>query len=392
MNSATAGFGFSAADLDQAGAGWTTREILQQPRVWTQVLELVTRRAQVVRGFLRPLLGRPDLRVVLTGAGTSAFIGECIAPAIASRWNRRVEAVATTDLVACPGNWLLPRVPTLLVSFARSGNSPESLAAIELAQQSLPQCHHLIVTCSAEGALYRRAGQWQNAYVVLLPDDTNDRGFAMTSSFSAMLLAAALILEAIPADAALLAALIAAAEQVLQHWPARIRSLIQAQFERVVYLGAGELKGLAREAALKLLELTDGRMVAVSDTPLGFRHGPKTVVNRRTLVVLFVGNDPYSRQYDLDLLRELRADAIAARVVAVTAQPDPGVAHPDDFLIPALMPVADVALCLPFVVFAQCFALLQSLALGIRPDNPNAAGTVSRVVRGVSIYPLERAP
>jgi tagatose-6-phosphate ketose/aldose isomerase len=375
---------------EQAGALWTTQEILQQPRIWSQVLQLVAGRAFRLDSFLRPLLERADVRVVLTGAGTSSFIGECLAPAIARRWKCRVEAVATTDLVACPGNWLLPRVPTLLVSFARSGNSPESIAAVELAQSCLPQCHHLIVTCSAEGALYRRASLLPSAHTLLLPDETNDRSFAMTSSFTGMLLAAGLVFHAMVPGPARLATLASAADMILAEWPARIRALLQSPFKRVVYLGAGELKGLAREAALKLLELTDGRIVAVADAPLGFRHGPKTIVDSGTLVIMFISNDSYRRQYDLDLLRELRSDAIASRVIAITAQPDIGDAHPDNFLLPALASVADLGLCLPFVIFAQSLALMQSLALGISPDNPNAAGTVSRVVRGVSIYPLKR--
>jgi len=187
-------------EAQQARAGWTLQEILQQPRIWAQVAKLMGSGDCGVEGFIRPLLERSDTRVVLTGAGTSAFIGECLAPAIAARWNCRVEAVATTDLVACPQEWLLPRVPTLLVSFARSGNSPESMAAVELAQSLLPLCHHLIVTCSAAGDLCRRAGQLPNAHVLLLPDETNDRGFAMTSSFSAMLLAAGLAFQVIATD------------------------------------------------------------------------------------------------------------------------------------------------------------------------------------------------
>jgi tagatose-6-phosphate ketose/aldose isomerase len=375
---------------EQADALWTTREILQQPRIWSQVAQLVAGRAFRLDAFLRPLLERTDVRVVLTGAGTSSFIGECLGPAVARRWKCRVEAVPTTDLVACPDNWLLPRVPTLLVSFARSGDSPESLAALELAQSCLPQCHHLVVTCSSEGALYRRASQLPNAHTLLLPDETNDRSFAMTSSFTAMLLAAALVFHAVAPGVAPLAPLVSAADMILAEWPGRVRSLLQSSFKRVVYLGAGELKGLAREAALKLLELTDGKIVAVADSPLGFRHGPKTIVDSTTLIIMFVSNDSYRRQYDLDLLRELRGDAIALRVVAISAQPDLGAAHPDNFLLPALASVADLALCLPFVIFAQSLALMQSLALGISPDNPNAAGTVSRVVRGVSIYPLKR--
>ena len=86
-------------------------------------------------------------------------------------------------------------MPTLLVSFARSGNSPESMAAVALAEQGVADCHHLIFTCNAEGALYAEGKRLRKAHVVLLPEETNDRGFAMTSSFPGMMLAASLAFD-----------------------------------------------------------------------------------------------------------------------------------------------------------------------------------------------------
>jgi tagatose-6-phosphate ketose/aldose isomerase len=179
-----------------------------------------------------------------------------------------------------------------------------------------------------------------------------------------------------------------------------ITSLVRAQFDRVVYLGSGELKGLAREASLKMLELTDGRVVSIADAPLGFRHGPKTILNGSTLAVVFLSNDPYTRRYDLDLLAELRRDGMAGQVIALANRagiPE----HPDTLILddggtPETVAsrgtdtLADLALCLPYAVFAQALAMLRSLSLGLTPDNPNAAGTVNRVVQGVSIYPHGR--
>ena len=176
---------------------------------------------------------------------------------------------------------------------------------------------------------------------------------------------------------------------------------VSSGFERAVYLGSKELKGLAREAALKMLELTDGKVVVAADSPLGFRHGPKTILNARTLVVVFASDDEYTRQYDWDLITELRRDGVAGRVITLCARP--GDTHNDDDVVlgaaegaaegaaqDAAQDVAefsDLELCLPYAVFAQSIALLRSLSLGLRPDNPNAAGTVSRVVKGVSIHP-----
>lgn len=382
-------FGLSAAQIDRAGAHWTAREVLQQPRIWSETETLIAQQSERLRAFLKPLLETPNLRIVLTGAGTSAFIGECLAPALARALDTRVDAVATTDLVASPRSFLSPKAPTLIVSFGRSGNSPESVAALEISDAALEHCSHLIFTCDASGALYGRANGSAHALAVLLPEDSNDRSFAMTSSFSGMLWAAALALRAVPPGGDRVAELSALAQQVLPGSLPRIEELIDQRFERVVYLGSKEFKGLAREAALKMLELTDGRVVAVADSPLGFRHGPKTVLNDATLVVVFVSSEEYTRQYDLDLLRELRSDGVAARVVAVTARAEGGT-DADDLVLTKTRhgpELSDLELCLPYAMFAQSLALLRSISLGVRPDNPNAAGTVSRVVKGVSIHP-----
>lgn len=381
-------FGLTPEEIEARGGQWTAREIVQQPAIWQEVEQLIRSDTGGVAAFLTPLLQRPDLRIVLTGAGTSSFIGECLAPALLKQYGHWVGAVATTDLVASPANHFVRGVPTLLVSFARSGNSPESVAAVELAANCLSECFHLVVTCNAAGELYRRGVELPNARVLLLPEKSDDRGFAMTSSFSGMLLAAARFLElplaggAAPAGAPILS--------LLESWLPRLQGLVAERFERIVYLGANELKGLAREAALKTLELSDGRVVAIADTPLGFRHGPKTILNGRTLVVVLLSNDSHIRRYDLDLLAELRSDGIAGRVLALVARQGGTTGHPDDVLVPGLANASDLGLCLPFAVFAQSLAFMQSLSLGIRPDTPNAAGAVSRVVKGVSIYPLER--
>ncbi len=394
--------GKTQAELEQAGGYWTAREISQQPAVWTDIERLIGdgesdgEGASALRAYLDPLLRRPDLRIVLTGAGTSAFVGECLAPAL-TRAGLRAGAVATTDLVGSPYSWLTPADPILLVSFARSGNSPESLAALELAEHAVPECHHLIVTCNRDGALYERGQTLRHAHAVLLPEATNDRGFAMTSSFSGMLLAAALGFGLLQDTKA--AALARWGGQVLRAAIPLAATLARAGFERVVYLGSNECKGLAREAALKMLELSDGRIATLSETPLGFRHGPKTIVNGRTLVVMFLCNDPYTRRYEIDVLHELRADGVAARVVALSAvdatdaadSADAATAEPDLVSVSGAASAPTLGLCFPYAVFAQVFAFTQSLALGLKADLPNAQGVVNRVVQGFSIYPWDPA-
>ena len=378
--------GLTAAQIQAGGSYWTAREIAQQPQLWPEVARQVATDAELT-AFLAPLLADPQLHVVLTGAGSSSFIGECLAPSMARIGARRIAAIASTDIVSCPESSLLANTPTLLVHFARSGNSPESVAALELAEQRVKRCAHLILTCNAAGDLYRRARTMRNAHAVLLPEASNDQSFAMTSSFTGMLLAAAAALRVLPADDTRIGRIARLGFQVMHSYVPVLASLVRAGFERVVYLGSNELKGLAREAALKMLELSDGAVVSIADSPLGFRHGPKTILNDSTLVVAFLGNNAYTRRYDLDLVTELRRDAVARRIIALASAADDA-EHADTLVLgDNAVALTDIELCLPYVVFAQALAMLRSLSLGLSPDNPNAAGTVNRVVQGVTIYP-----
>lgn len=366
----------SSVDFERAGARQTAQEIAQQPGVWR---ELADERTQAAQRFLAPLLARPELQIVLCGAGTSAHIGACLAPALTRRWGARIHAIATTDLVVDPQG-CLSDAPLLLVSFARSGDSPESVAAVKIADQVSSDCHHLIITCNAEGKLCQEGERSSRACVIRLPAQTNDRAFAMTSSFSSMLLAAALAFDLVnPREV-----------DELSRWGDQMLAdpsageLPKSPYERVVYLGDREFGGLAREAALKLLELTDGRVAALAETPLAFRHGTKSFINERTLVMVFLSNDAHARAYEVDLLEELRRDGIAARVIAVTAG---DISRSGDVTVQGARSASDLALCLPYVVFAQRLAMHASMALQLKPDSPNARGVVNRVVQGVSVYP-----
>ena len=381
-----------AASLSDALTGTAThREILQQPGVWRDAARILGERRTELDGFLAPLLAREDLRIVLTGAGTSAFIGQIAAPSLGARLDRRVEAVATTDLVSHPAAYLPQDVPTLLVSFARSGDSPESTAATELADRLLGEVSHLIVTCNPDGALNRAHQARTGSFVLLMPERSHDDGFAMTSSFTSMLLSVLLAFRG--DDEPAVEALAAAAEQLLAQ-EKRIAQLAVSVPQRVVYLGGGPLTGLARESALKQLELSAGSVVAYFDSSLGFRHGPKAVLDGHSIAVVYRSADPYSGAYDEDIVRELRSSIGPERVLTVSAgragtQTE---AADGDWVLEGLEALDDAYLAVAYVVFAQLFALYCSAALGLTPDNPFPDGDVNRVVKGVIIHPLTETP
>jgi tagatose-6-phosphate ketose/aldose isomerase len=366
---------------DQEDGGATILEIGQQPDAWREVAGLADAQAA---GFLREIADRPDLRVILAGAGSSAFAGEIAAPALRRHLARRVEAIATTSMVASPLDYLERNTPTLVVSFGRSGNSPESLATTTLVDEFVDDVWHLVFTCDRDGELGRAHSGRANSLVVYMPERTNDAGFAMTSSLTSMLLTCLMMLGPAGRDDA--ETLARAAEHVVGLAP-DIRALARTKKQRFVYLGSGPLEGLARESALKLLELTAGEVVTYFDSPLGFRHGPKSVLDPDTLVVVYVSTDPYTRRYDLDIIAEIRSQLGEEAVTVISAEPIPATLG-SAVVIPGLERLDDALVALVYLVYAQYLALFTSLEYAKTPDNPFPSGEVSRVVQGVTIYPM----
>jgi len=369
---------------------WTEREIRQQPSCWIRSLNNINNLRSSIDQFLTPLLRKTDLRIVLTGAGTSAFIGDIIAPWLSSYTGKNISAVPTTDLVTNPMDYLSPAHPLLLVSFARSGNSPESVAAVELANQFVPECYHLSITCNEAGSLYQNATDSDNAFALLMPAETHDRGFAMTSSITTMMVSCLAVFAPDTFNSHTFQDVAHRCQAILTSFGDLSQGVFgNAPWKRVVYLGSGGLQGAARESALKVLELTAGKVAAFYDSATGFRHGPKSLVDKETLVVIFVSSHPYTRQYDLDLLAELRRDGQAMRVVAIAAETDTAIESGPHIILPPSRHFIDTELAFCFLMYAQVFALTQSLNVGNTPDTPSVSGTVNRVVQGVVIHPWQ---
>lgn len=378
---------YSETALNELDAYWTAKEIQQQPLAWEKALTELAANKATIDAFLQPILAIKNLRIIFTGAGTSAFIGACILPAVGAHTGLRVEAIPTTDIVSNPREFLQAEVPTLVVSFGRSGNSPESVATVDYADVLIKQCYQLALTCNAEGELFKRC-QGENKLALLMPPETNDVSFAMTSSFSSMMLSALYLF--CPADdfKQQLQQSIFASEAMMATHNNALKTVALKKYQRVIYLGSGVFKGLAQEAALKLLELTDGVAVSSFDSPLGFRHGPKAIVNSDTLVMLFISNHPHTRKYDLELLAELQADSEVGQIVVVSAQQDKQLAGSDSIVLQGMETAKDSFLLFPYIACAQIYAFQHALAIGNTPDNPSSSGTINRVVQGVNIYAL----
>ncbi|MBW8822915.1 MAG: SIS domain-containing protein [Xanthomonadales bacterium] len=368
----------------QLGGGHTHAEIVQQPALWAELAGILEREQAALSTFIGDWLRDPINRVIFTGAGSSGFVAEMVADRVNAQWPADVRAIHTTSLLTHPDDYLVRDRPTMLVSFGRSGSSPESVAAVDLVRDKVATTRFLDITCNAEGELARRGRDRGDTFTLLMPLASCDRAFAMTSSLTCMLLAALATFDDAPwpQRIAQVRAIAASGEDALVQWENAVARLAEKPHARVIWLGSGPLEGWAREASLKLLELTAGRVPAFANTPLGFRHGPKSLLDVDTLVVVVRSTQPLSRRYEQDLLDELRRDGIAGQVLSI----GPSVDGDSDDVTLRVPVLPDAWLAPLWLTFAQRYALRRSVALGFTPDNPFPDGTVNRVVQGVTIH------
>ena len=374
--------------------GFTFNEIHQQPAMWRKELKALLEKQDAISAFMHKYL-TPDTDIVLTGAGTSAFIGDALQPVMRGMWHN-VRSVATTDIITHANYLLDPEKPLLLVSFARSGNSPESVGAVNLANKLCKNVAHVYITCNKNGKLAEESRQpsavsRQNILLLQLPEETDDKSLAMTSSFSTMLLTCLMLghIDTLTDDIEMIEKTAKNAEAVIAEYEDKLKEIASRPFERGVFLGSGALKGIAEECHLKLQELTDGAVVCKFDSFLGFRHGPKAVVNSKSIVVYLMVDDEKVQRYERDLVRQVDANNKPVAQVIVCAGKAPELEGVKADLV-VKMPYGpkenDFYGIVPYVLVGQLLGYYASLAHGLNPDAPSVSGNIHRVVEGVTIY------
>lgn len=379
--------GMELPALIEKGAIHTAREISQQPDLWQKVWKDVDGQQGSLRKFLRVALS-DSKRIILTGAGTSAFIGLSLSGILQRKTGFITQAIATTDLVSHPKDYFFPGMPLLLISFARSGNSPESVAAFTLAEEISKRCYHLVITCNPEGKLARH-GREDRKFVFALPREANDESLAMTSSYTGMLLAGILISKLDELDEAKKSVdiLTGYGRKIINYYGDDLAKIARQDFTRAVFLGSGPFFGTAKEAHLKLQELTDGKVICKEDSFLGFRHGPKAVIDRSTLVCYIFSNEEYVSKYEKDLVRSMKKGHPPLLEIGIMENILPGISLDHIFYLSengCRLKEEFLAVC--SILPAQILGFFKSLQLGMRPDTPSQTGAITRVVEGVQIY------
>jgi tagatose-6-phosphate ketose/aldose isomerase len=378
------------AEQDQRGYLHTAREIDQQPDTWLET----ARRTIAHRLPLRDALRAADVRpggaglVVLTGSGSSLYVAECAAMPLQRALHAPVRAVSSGQVLTHLDGCMPPDRPGLFVSFARSGDSPESVAVVDEVLAARPACHHLIITCNAAGRLATRYADRARVLRLVLDHRTCDRSLVMTSSFTNMVLVA-LGLASLDDPSSYLARVERAADvaQTMIGRSGMLAAAARRGFGSALFLASGSRTGAAQEAALKMLEMTAGRVTASADTFLGLRHGPMSGVHDDTLVVCLLASDAITRAYELDVMRELNRKRLGTRLIVGEHVPRDVVRDEDVlFECPGLAHVDDEMAAVTDGIVGQLLGLFRCLAIGLRPDAPSSRNVISRVVEEFTLY------
>jgi D-galactosamine 6-phosphate deaminase/isomerase len=372
----------------------TPNEIAQQPATWLATYGCFRERHAEIRQFLQSagISWDPTRRptVFLVGAGTSDYVGRSLANLLRRLWQCEVLAVPSTDLLTHADEWLLPGRAYLWISFSRSGESPEGIAVVERALKNHPGIHHLLVTCNAQARMLRMAARRKQVLGIALPDEVHDRGLAMTSSFSNMVVFGQCLahVETLDSYGNILRHLAEAGTNFLDAATASAARLADGDFTKACFVGSGALKAVATESALKLLELTAGQIQTMSESALGLRHGPMAALGEQTLLVAFLSGDERVQKYEIDLLQEIgEKQLVKTRVAVSVARSSRLEAEAEHVLVhsPSLTMSDDYRPPLD-VIFGQLLGLFFSMSRGLKPDCPSPSGAISRVVQNVLIH------
>jgi tagatose-6-phosphate ketose/aldose isomerase len=379
----------------ERGLEHTPREIWQQPATWSKTYERCRERQSELSDVLRRAgIGRGSTSsptVYLIGAGTSDYTGRALAPLLRRQWNCDAWAIPSTTLLTEFEEFHRSGREYLWISFSRSGESPEGVALLERALDRHREIRHLVITCNQQGPMAQLCAKHSDRALALVLDDAvNDRGLAMTSSFSNMLLAGQCVANAeeLSHFGQIVAHLAETGTQFLPAAAEVAAAITILGCTRACFVGSGALRAVADESALKVVELSAGKVTTMAETPLGLRHGPMSSVDGQTLFVAFLSSETRRRGYELDLLREIDRKRLGRVRAVVTARGSEDVAALADYYLSLdcvndfpdhYRPVLDVML-------GQLVGLFASMRCGLKPDQPSPSGTISRVVQPIKLY------
>jgi D-galactosamine 6-phosphate deaminase/isomerase len=374
------------------GALHTPREIAQQPATWEMTYRLFDKHSSEIDDFLFSVGIWEDVErrptVLLIGAGTSDYIGQSLVHVLRREWQCEVVAVPSTDLLTHLDHYVIPSRHYLWISFSRSGDSSEGVALLRQAAERFPGIRHIVISCNRDGQMIHGTTRQKNLLSVCLDDVVNDRGLAMTSSFSNMVIFGQCLAHIRTGDeySEIFRNLVTAGESFLGTASDCAAELAAKAYKKVCFVGSGALKAVARESALKVLELSAGKIPTMSESSLGLRHGPMVALDHNSLFVCFVSGEEKVLRYERDLLDEIGKKHLVRTRIAIGLACDNESKHLAEYSLMSEIAVPDLYRPPLDVIFGQLLGLFFCLQCRLKPDSPSPDGVINRVVRNVNIY------
>lgn len=377
----------SEAWWQEKGAVLTAKAIVSQPRLWKEGLERVKEHKEAIAAFWT---GRENQRrIVITGAGSSLLAAQSCLNWLQSVSERQTEVIPSTDLILLPERAM---DDVILVSVSSSGNTPETVRAVEKHLKNRPGQCHIAITNNAQSKLARLASQHPEGLFVPVPEGTSNGSFAATAEFTLPVWYLMLLLapERWHELENILPVLTRGAHYFLQNAASDIEQWATLDRDNMVAIGALSLKAVACETSLKLLEMGNGSIMTAWHSMLEFRHGPKLIINRDATIIGYIAARADLQRYDLDMMKELmRERSDPAMIIGVGHDALSDNAAVCDlyvhFSCPELSEMHESFAAMLYVLFAQVAGLYRAIAAGVTPDTPSPEGKVAKVAR-VTVY------
>ncbi len=334
------------------------QEITGQTTAWKATLKEVAGKAADVKGLLSR---RAFQRVLFIGCGSTYYASLSAARIFQGLTGLEARALPSSEVFLFPQLWLSQGGPALLVAISRSGETTETLRAVELFRKNWGQ-DVLAITCHDESTLPTMST------LTLVAPEAREKSIAQTRSFSSMLIAS----QAMAAIAAGRDDLL----QALQSLPALGEDLLKREqslatqlgqdpsIQSFCFLGSGPHYGLACEGMLKTKEMS--LSTSASFHFLEFRHGPISMADCQTLIVGLVSDSAYEEEVAV----LWQAQKLGARILLMAEHGDRlGSGRPDYsvYLHSGVPELVRGALYLPTM---QLLAYHRALAKGLNPDKP----------------------
>ena len=368
--------------------------MVNQPYLWLEGVKIIEQNRERIKKFIDQIKSIKSLKIYLVGAGSSAKAAALVENYIRKATGLDVYSISSTNLITQPDNYISQDCPGLLVSFGSSGNTTEGIEAVELFKEKCSKLYQMLIICSNKGEIVGKYSNQKDVLYVPIPEGTKGRSMAATGEFTLLIQYALMMFDIDRFDyyADMFKNANADAEYFFEKDIYKVHSIANKKYDVIAALGSNALTALASEMCLKISELSSGLQSSQFHPILEFRHGPKLIMNSKSLVSFFISSNPHTMKYEIDMLRECSENKRNSTIAAVSMDYNEKIDENCDYYFyfnrNGFSYRDDSHIIFQYALYLQSLAILKSIDLGISPDKlgSDVSGFVNKVAQGVKIY------